>query len=92
MKQFSQLIGIGIVSGAVLAALMQVIYTLTGNEAYVLLYNVDYFQSSMSGRTLPGSVSSFTLFFVLPVSSGFFTYCNFSGGNTECGLISPCIQ
>lgn len=43
MKQFSQLIGIGIVSGAVLAALMQVIYTLTGNEAYVLLYNVDYF-------------------------------------------------
>lgn len=43
MKQFMQLIGIGIISAAVLAALMQLIYTLTGNEAYVLLYNVDYF-------------------------------------------------
>lgn len=43
MKQFMQLIGIGIASGAVLAALMQLVYTLTGNQAYVLLYNVDYF-------------------------------------------------
>ncbi|VDG91175.1 Uncharacterised protein [Lysinibacillus sphaericus] len=43
MKQFLQLIGIGITSGAVLAALMQLIYTLSGNEAYILLYNVDYF-------------------------------------------------
>lgn len=43
MKQFLQLIGIGIAAGAVLALLMQIIYSLTGNEAYILLYNVDYF-------------------------------------------------
>lgn len=43
MKTFLQLIGIGIVSGAVLAMIMQIIYSLTGNEAYILLYNIDYF-------------------------------------------------
>ncbi|PID15288.1 hypothetical protein CSV63_08980 [Sporosarcina sp. P34] len=42
MKQFLQLIGIGIVGGAVLALLMLVIWAITGNEAYILLYNVDY--------------------------------------------------
>lgn len=43
MKPFMQLIGIGIVSGSVLAVLMLLVHILTGNEAYVLLYNVDYF-------------------------------------------------
>ena len=43
MKRLLQLIGIGIASGAVLAILMQVIHSLTGSEAYILLYNVDYF-------------------------------------------------
>lgn len=43
MRQFFQLIGIGIASGIILAVLMQLVFTLTGNEAYILLYNVDYF-------------------------------------------------
>ncbi|PIC83555.1 hypothetical protein [Sporosarcina sp. P1] len=43
MKQFLQLVSIGIVSGAVLALLLFGVWVVTGNEAYVLLYNVDYF-------------------------------------------------
>lgn len=43
MKQFLQLVGIGIAGGAVLAIIMQVIYSLTGNQANNMLYNVDYF-------------------------------------------------
>ncbi|ARF17843.1 hypothetical protein CSV61_07625 [Sporosarcina sp. P3] len=43
MKRFWQLVGIGIAGGAVLALLMLVIWAVTGNEAYILLYNVDYF-------------------------------------------------
>ena len=43
MRQFLQLIGIGITGGVVLAIVMQVIYLLTGNQANNLLYNVDYF-------------------------------------------------
>ncbi|WP_153721080.1 hypothetical protein [Sporosarcina cascadiensis] len=43
MNKFARLIGIGIISGLILAVLLQVVYWLTGNEAYILLYNVDYF-------------------------------------------------
>lgn len=43
MKQFLQLVSIGIVSGAILALLMFGVWAVTGNEAYILLYNVDYF-------------------------------------------------
>ncbi|WP_252504112.1 hypothetical protein [Sporosarcina sp. Marseille-Q4943] len=43
MRKFLQLIGIGIASGIILAILMQLVFALTGNEAYILLYNVDYF-------------------------------------------------
>lgn len=43
MKQSLKLIGIGIVSGIILAVLLQLVYVVTGNEAYMLLYNVDYF-------------------------------------------------
>ncbi|MCM3745293.1 hypothetical protein M3193_14280 [Sporosarcina luteola] len=43
MRKFLQLIGIGIASGIILALLMQLVFELTGNEAYILLYNVDYF-------------------------------------------------
>lgn len=43
MRKFLRLIGIGITSGIILAVLMQLVFALTGNEAYILLYNVDYF-------------------------------------------------
>ncbi|GKV65560.1 hypothetical protein NCCP2331_17130 [Sporosarcina sp. NCCP-2331] len=43
MNKFARLLGIGIISGIILAVLLHVVYLLTGNEAYVLLYNVDYF-------------------------------------------------
>ncbi|AXH99832.1 hypothetical protein DV702_08840 [Sporosarcina sp. PTS2304] len=43
MNPFVRLLSIGIVSGFVLAILLQLVYWVTGNEAYVLLYNVDYF-------------------------------------------------
>ncbi|PIC71200.1 hypothetical protein CSV77_03970 [Sporosarcina sp. P16b] len=43
MKRFLQLVSIGIAGGAVLALLMLVVWAVTGNEAYILLYNVDYF-------------------------------------------------
>lgn len=33
---------IGLISGTVLASFMQIIYIITGNKAYFLLYNVDY--------------------------------------------------
>lgn len=43
MKNFIKLTGIGIASGSILAILMQLIYIVTGNKVYILLYNVDYF-------------------------------------------------
>lgn len=42
MKLLSKLTVIGIIAGTVLASLMKLIYILTSNEAYKLLYNVDY--------------------------------------------------
>lgn len=42
MKQIWQLILIGLVSGTVLAAFLIGVYLLTSNEAYYLLFNVDY--------------------------------------------------
>lgn len=43
MKVLNKLIGIGILSGLILAGCMKLVYLGTGNEAYRLLYNVDYF-------------------------------------------------
>lgn len=42
MKQLVQLVCIGIIAGAALAGIMQVIHLMTGSEANNLLYNVDY--------------------------------------------------
>lgn len=42
MKLLRKLVMIGIIAGMVLAGCMKLIYILTGNEAYKLLYNVDY--------------------------------------------------
>ncbi|MBB4825628.1 hypothetical protein HNO89_002864 [Sporosarcina luteola] len=42
MKLISKLVVIGILAGAALAGLLELVYAATGNEAYVLLYNVDY--------------------------------------------------
>lgn len=42
MTQLGKLITIGTVAGAILAGIMQAIHWLTGNEAYLLLYNADY--------------------------------------------------
>lgn len=42
MKLFSKLAIIGIIAGIVLAGCMKLVYALTGNEAFKLLYNVDY--------------------------------------------------
>lgn len=42
MKQLSKLAIIGITAGVILAAFLHIVYGLTGNQAYVLLYNMDY--------------------------------------------------
>ncbi len=42
MTQSGKLFLIGTVAGAILAGIMQAIHWLTGNEAYLLLYNADY--------------------------------------------------
>lgn len=42
MKQFFKLVIIGLTAGSILAAAMTIIYRLTGNQAYILLYNLDY--------------------------------------------------
>lgn len=42
MVRLAKLIIIGIIAGLVLAGCMKLIFLITGNEAYQLLYNVDY--------------------------------------------------
>lgn len=42
MKSLIKLIVIGIYGGIVLAAFLLFIFTVTGNQAYILLFNVDY--------------------------------------------------
>lgn len=42
MNRLSKLIMIGIIAGMVLAGCMKLIYVLTRNEAFKILYNVDY--------------------------------------------------
>lgn len=42
MKQLLKLISVGIIAGGVLAGVMKMVYLLTGNRAYLLLYNMDY--------------------------------------------------
>lgn len=42
MKQVIKLLSIGIIAGFVLAAFLGVIQLLTGNQAFVLLFNMDY--------------------------------------------------
>ncbi len=42
MKQFLKLVIISLTAGSILAAVMTIIYRLTGNQAYILLYNMDY--------------------------------------------------
>ncbi|WJY27589.1 MULTISPECIES: hypothetical protein [Sporosarcina] len=65
MKRILQLTGIGIVSGAVLAALMQLIYELTGSQAYVLLYNVDYWPIIHVFQDVPGFGLAFHFVFCI---------------------------
>lgn len=42
MKQFVKLIVIGLCAGTILACVLILVYFLTNNEAYILLFNVDY--------------------------------------------------
>lgn len=42
MAKLAKLIMIGIIAGLILAACMKIIFLISGNEAYQLLYNVDY--------------------------------------------------
>ncbi|MEK3934459.1 hypothetical protein MKY41_03995 [Sporosarcina sp. FSL W7-1349] len=42
MKQLLKLILIGILSGLLLAGFLKLVYKITGNQAYILLYNIDY--------------------------------------------------
>lgn len=42
MKQFSRLVLIGVIAGIVLAISLKIVQVITGNQAYVLLFNFDY--------------------------------------------------
>lgn len=42
MSQFRRLVVIGMIAGIILALSLKVIQVLTGNQAYVLLFNFDY--------------------------------------------------
>ncbi|WP_174615571.1 hypothetical protein [Virgibacillus ihumii] len=42
MKQLTKLVFIGIVAGIILAGFLNIIQALTGNQAYILLFNMDY--------------------------------------------------
>ncbi|WP_077324222.1 hypothetical protein [Virgibacillus siamensis] len=42
MKQLMKLTAIAIIAGIVLAGLLNIIQSLTGNHAYILLFNMDY--------------------------------------------------
>ncbi|MFS0575013.1 hypothetical protein AB1K83_05235 [Sporosarcina sp. 179-K 3D1 HS] len=42
MKQLLKLMTIGVLAGCLLAGFLKFIYQTTGNQAYLLLYNVDY--------------------------------------------------
>ncbi|PWA13079.1 hypothetical protein DCC39_02830 [Pueribacillus theae] len=42
MKQITKLSAIGIIAGIVLALFLKVVQLLTGSEAYILLFNMDY--------------------------------------------------
>ncbi|MCG7344571.1 hypothetical protein MHZ92_10520 [Sporosarcina sp. ACRSL] len=42
MNLIIRLIATGVIAGSVLTLLMKLVYEITGNKAYVLLYNTDY--------------------------------------------------
>ncbi|QUW23687.1 hypothetical protein JSQ81_09390 [Sporosarcina sp. Marseille-Q4063] len=42
MRNLLKLVTIGIIAGIVLAGFMKTIHLLTGNQAYILLFNMDY--------------------------------------------------
>ncbi len=65
MKQFIQLTGIGVAGGTVLAALMQLIHVAAGSEAYMLLYNVDYWPVIHVFQDVPGFGLAFHFVFCI---------------------------
>ncbi|GKV69696.1 hypothetical protein NCCP2716_21940 [Sporosarcina sp. NCCP-2716] len=65
MRRFIQLAGIGVAGGAVLAALMQLIHAITGNDAYILLYNVDYWPVIHVFQHVPGFGLAFHFVFCI---------------------------
>jgi hypothetical protein len=42
MRNLLKLVAIGIIAGIVLAGFLKTIHLLTGNQAYILLFNMDY--------------------------------------------------
>lgn len=67
MKQFINLLVVGILSGLLLASLLVLVYLATGNKVYILLFNVDYIPFLRSLWSQPGI--GIVFHFVFTVSS-----------------------
>ncbi|WP_172373582.1 hypothetical protein [Sporosarcina jiandibaonis] len=73
MRNLFKLVAIGIFAGIVLAAFMKTIHLLTGNQAYILLFNMDYipFLNAFRPLTIIGLTFHF-LFCIVSVVALFF--------------------
>ncbi|GAA0603762.1 hypothetical protein GCM10009001_21030 [Virgibacillus siamensis] len=54
MNRFVKLVFIGILAGIILAGFLNIIQSLTGNQAYILLFNMDYIPVLSQWNNVPG--------------------------------------
>lgn len=72
MKRLSRLTLIGIVAGTILAAILIIIYWITGNMAFYLLFNVDYIPILKEMR--PTILIEITFHYIFCISSVIILY------------------
>lgn len=76
MNRITRLTTIGVVSGFVLASFLMIIHILTGNQAYILLFNVDYIPVLKDIWSQPGiGIVFHFVFCVISVVALFYVLC-----------------
>src|SRR5699024_12253803 len=76
MNRITRLTTIGVVRGFVLASFLMIIHILTGNQAYILLFNVDYIHVLKDIWSQPGiGIVFYFVFRVICVVALFYVLC-----------------